>query len=357
MASFHTFVHGHTVKRKRAESSEEVDTVRVTKALLQFSSKQDVEPASLRSDTHIALLVGDGHGGDDTSKCLSKNAPRILNETLNAGVKAGMAMSQFFTDGAMLVIALYEFATRNIRIISVGDASCSIYQDGELVHRQSHQDAESFMKEHVGGLCPGETFQGEPYGTVEIQRRNSGAIRTGGKLTPQPDGITMQLPNKPAYMRFRIEDRLLPVILASGAFVGHKDVPRLPPLVTEFPIPEGPFHVVMTSDGVSDVMHPEDALPRREDVTADQILEECKKRWTRGWSLNGRTGVQISRVPTIVTANERRVSKYEKQPGGGYKVVYEDEQGEGAVTWHEVPSIDETNKGSDDISVLVFSSE
>lgn len=363
MASFRTFVYAEPGKRKRTETSEEVYTVHVTKALLQFSSKQDVEPASLRSDTHIALLAGDGHDGDVTAKYLSKNARDILKETLKNGVESGMAMSQFlcrdFVDGAMLVIAHYEFATRIIRIISVGDASCSIYQNNELVHRQPHQDAETFMEEHVDGCCAGETFEGKAYGTVEIQRinpfDNSGDIKTAGKLTPQPDGKTMMYPKKPSYLRFRVQGNLLRDVLASGGFVGHKDVPRLPPVITEFTIPDGPFHVVMTSDGVSDVMHPEDALPRRDDVIADEILEECKKRWTGGWSFNGNTDVTISRVPTTITVNNRRVSKYERKPDGGYKVVYEDD--EGNITWHEVPSIEETNKGSDDISVIVFSSK
>lgn len=363
MATYTTHVpKEYSLKRKRSGEEKEAASHNVTKALLQFSSKQDVRPASLKSDTHIALLVGDGHGGGHwhkTAKCLSERAPAILNETLKSGVEAGMLMSQRecedFTDGAMLVIALYEFATRKIEIISVGDASCSVYQNEALVHSQPHQDAESFMEEgHEDGRCEGKSFEGESYGTVEVKRKNNwdNLVNMGNKLTPDRDGETMHYPSKPSYMRFRVEGVLLPDILASGGFVGHQDVPRLPPVMTEFTIPVGPFHVVMSSDGVSDVMHPKDALARKSDVTAVEILEECKKRWTTPhWTLNGQKGTSISRRPTIVTANGRRVSKYQKT-AEGYSVTY---MGEKEAVEVDVNTIEETNRGADDISVLVFS--
>lgn len=345
-----------SLKRKRGGEEKEASSLKVTKALLQLSSKEDVRPAALKSDTHIALLVGDGHGGDATAKCLSKNATKILNETLKSGVEAGMLMSQRkckdFTDGAMLVIALYEFATRKIQIISVGDASCSVYQNETLLHSQPHQDAESFMNVHEDGVCEGKTFDGKPFrrGTVEV-KRNNGLVNMGNKLTPDKNGKTMHFPEKPSYMCFRVGRSLLyNEILASGGFVGHKNVPRLAPVMTEFKIPKGTFHVVMSSDGVSDVMHPEDALACRDDVTAVEILEECKKRWTTPyWTFNGKKNVPISRMPTVITANGRRVSTYEKTLTG-YSVTYVGE--EDAVN---VETIEETNRGADDISVLVFS--
>ena len=57
-------------------------SVIISKAICQFSSKQDVEPAFLESGTHVALMVGDGHGGDKTANTLSSHGFIILEHVL-----------------------------------------------------------------------------------------------------------------------------------------------------------------------------------------------------------------------------------------------------------------------------------
>ena len=126
-----------------SSASSVPSSVDISKAICQFSSKQDVEPAFLESDTHVALLVGDGHSGDLTAKTLSSNAHIILEHVLREGLEAGMRFSQElcknFLDGAMLVLALYEISSRTLKILSVGDASCCVYQHEKLIHHQPHQ--------------------------------------------------------------------------------------------------------------------------------------------------------------------------------------------------------------------------
>ncbi len=356
MASFHTFIH----KQESSAAANDALTVDVTTALCQFNSKQDVKPTFKASDTHVALLAGDGHSGYDTCNCLTDNGVAILEETLTNGVESGMAMSQDlckdFEDGAMLVIARYEFSSRKIRIISVGDASCSVYQQNQLVHQQPHQDAETFMNAFPQGICTGKNLQGEDYGTIEVKRvnygNNTGRVQTAGKMTPAPDGLTMGFPQKPSYLRFRVEvdgkEKILAHWFASGGFVGHKGYPRLAPCVTEFVIAPGPFHVIMTSDGVSDVMHPKDALMRDGNVTALRILDESKNRWTRGWLCNGYPNVKPSPVETVFSSDGKRIQSFQKTQQGTYKVTFYDGK------QRTVTSIDETNQGADDISVLVY---
>jgi hypothetical protein len=322
----------------------------VTKAICQFSSKQDVEPAYLNSKTHMALLAGDGHGGDLTTKALSSNAHVILEHVLKDGLEAGMRFSQElckeFGDGAMLVLALYEFSNRTLKILSVGDASCCVYQHEKLIHHQPHQDAEAFALEHPDGT-PGVDLDGNEFGRVELQKDSSGSIKKYGKLKPRVDGIVMDYPLSPAYFTFKVGQTDLPDNFASGAFVGHKDYPRLPARSTECVIPEGPFHVVMTSDGVSDVMHHEDHFLVRSDANAFEILDECKKRWLKEWQLNGE-GRYLTNLKTIIRAGGRLVKTVERLPNGYYRVVFNDGE------TRTVATIDETNKGADDISVLVF---
>lgn len=351
MASFTTHISKESNKRKRSPSLDIEDEETVSTALCQFSSKQDVRPDYLESSRHIALMAGDGHTGDETAKCLSKHSQDILKEMLEYGIEAAMSLCQDlckdFKDGAMLVLCLYEFSTREVQILSVGDASCSIYQNGKIVHQQPHQDAEWFYEKYGDSFVPGINLNGEEYGQIRLETDVFGNIKKNGTLKPQIDGNTMLYPKLPSYMEFFVNGVKLENIYASGAFIGHKNYPRLPPLMTEFLVAPGPFHIVMTSDGVSDVMHPEDPLIRRHDVTAIQIMDECKKRWTSKWLLNGRR-MKLLNTPTIIKSQGRTVKKAERNARGNYRVTFKD--GEQRI----VPEIDETNVGADDISVLVY---
>lgn len=350
-------------------------TTTVTTALCQFNSGEDVVPAFLESDTHMALMVGDGHGGKETTTCLTTNSQAILIEALENGLESAMAKSQSlckeFDDGAMLAIARYEFKSRELQVISVGDCSCTVYQNDLLIHEQPHQDADMFLKEHPDGSAPGTDVDGNT-GSIIVDQpmpNADGSTRLKPNMTPQPDGVTMLSPRKPHYFHFKMGDVFIRNNgqlrqLASSAFAGHKGWPRQPPCKTTFLVPEGPFHIVMTSDGVSDIMHPADGFLKYSEVVANDILEEAKKRWTeKRWSLHwedDKTGA-ITIWPnmevcggkkTLVTDSKgRRVQRYDILPKGHYRITYPD----GEI--RTVAEIVEKNRGADDISVLVFKCE
>jgi len=334
-----------------SSASSVPSSVDISKAICQFSSKQDVEPAFLESDTHVALLVGDGHSGDLTAKTLSSNAHIILEHVLREGLEAGMRFSQElcknFLDGAMLVLALYEISSRTLKILSVGDASCCVYQHEKLIHHQPHQDAPAFLARHPSGIITGIDLDGNEFGTIELQKNFSGQIVRHGTLTPHVDGIIMEYPSKPIYFKFKVDNLYLPQNFASGAFVGHCSYPRMPACSTECIIPPGPFHIVMTSDGVSDVMNHKDNFLLRPDVNASEILNECKQRWLKEWQFNGESRY-LTTFKTIIRSGGRLVRTFSQLPNNSYRVTFND----GEV--RTVSSIDETNKGADDISVLVF---
>lgn len=351
MATFATHVGKETNKRKRSPSLAIEDEETVSVALCQFNSKQDVRPDYLESRTHMALMAGDGHSGDKTASCLSENSQMILQEMLGNSIEAAMQLCQDlcrdFDDGAMLVLCLYEFATRIVRILSVGDASCNIYQKNVLVHQQPHQDGEWFFEKFGTAHESGLNIAGEEYGEIYLERNENGDIKRYGTLKPKADGKHMGFPRQPAYANFRVGNMVFSDKYASGAFVGHKGYPRLPPLITEFTVDPGPFHIVMTSDGVSDVMHPEDPLLQQHDVTAVEIMEECKRRWTSEWSVNGRQ-MKLLNTPTVIKSQGRDVQKAERNARGNYRVTFRDGE------QRTVAQIEETNRGADDISVIVY---
>ena len=56
------------------------------------------------------------------------------------------------------------------------------------------------------------------------------------------------------------------------------EVPRVSPICMEHTLEEGPHRIFMSSDGISDVINPED--PVLMTASASEIAEECKERWT-----------------------------------------------------------------------------
>tara|TARA_B110000908_G_C10266729_1_gene464744 strand:- start:160 stop:1221 length:1062 start_codon:yes stop_codon:yes gene_type:complete len=271
-----------------AENNKNSDTSQftITTEECQLNARQDVTPVSKEEGDNIALLVGDGHGGSHASDILShyKHSSDILNHILHHGLEAAMNLAQNkcknCLDGAMLVLAHYKKSTRVLRVISVGDTSCSVYQNNKLIFEQPHHDISYFKNKGYGDCTTGVDLGGNKYGEILIDTSKENPI-----MTPQPDGKTMLLPLSETYFMFKNEKGFMTKYnciekIAGASFVGHKDVPRLPAIVSEIIIDKGSFHIVMTSDGVSDIMHPEDAIMRDATVTANTVVSEAIKRWS-----------------------------------------------------------------------------
>ena len=92
-------------------------------------------------------------------------------------------------------------------------------------------------------------------------------------MLPDKDGKTMRVQVGPTYFRWEFNNSCI----QTASFVGHLTIARLPPFVSQLHLPDGPFRVCMTSDGLSDVIHTEDAIMK--ETNADDMVEEAYKRW------------------------------------------------------------------------------
>ena len=351
-------------------------TVSVSTDICQLCKGEDVVPAFLKTDTHVAMLVGDGHGGKEAAQTLNQYSDKILKTVLESGVEDGMRMCvelcQFTEAGAMVVISLYSMAGRILEVVSMGDASCTVYQGGNLIHEQPHHSRQ--YVDAGGGTCKSASGQEitwkEKAAELGIQMR----LREYPCMAPQPDGRTMLVDVRPEYFNWTVNQ------IAGCSFVGHSTIARLPACKKILEIPPGPFHLVMASDGVSDVMHPEDAVLKTHAVKADNIVAAVKQRWTTPFfnpseqeayegnnEIDPETGKKYFDVnprPTMKNTRARwktgaafySCSSYEQNDDGTYDVVFNDGDTRASVPTDEIKIV-EYNSGADDISVLVMTVE
>jgi len=376
-----------TPQKKQKINSEAVDsstnvrlttTISVTTDICQLCKGEDVVPAFQKTDTHVAMLVGDGHGGDGAAETLNRYSGKILKTVLNCGVVKGMQMCvdkcQYSSSGAMVVISLYSIFERKLEVISMGDASCTVYQGGAMIHAQPHhsrQNVDAGM-----GTCKSNdgtkiTWK-EKVAELDIQMRE----QKFACMNPQRDGHTMLVDNRPEYFNWYTGNQI-----AGCSFVGHTDLARLPACKIVIPrISDGPFHLVMTSDGVSDVVHPEDSILLDHGVKANELVQEAKKRWTTPFfnpteqeDFIGNNGVNLETGTAYFDINPRPTMKsttarwkagaafypcksYTKNDDESYNVLFNDGDTRENVHTDEIKIV-EYNKGADDISVLVMTVE
>ena len=373
------------VSRKCGETKENLakkqrtmpkSTISVSTDICQLCKGEDVIPAFSQTETHVAMLVGDGHGGKAAAQTLSQYSDKILKTVLKSGVEDGMQMCvelcQFTDAGAMVVISLYSIVDRTLKVISMGDASCTVYQGGDMIHEQPHHSRQ--YVDSGGGTCKSATGQDiswkEKAAELGIQMR----LREHACMDPQSDGRTMLVDVRPEYFNWGVNQ------IAGCSFVGHSTIARLPACKKVLQIPPGPFHLVMTSDGVSDVIHPKDSVLKSHGVKADKIVAEAKRRWTTPFfkpseqepyegnnDVDPETGKKYFEVnprPTMKNTRARwkagaafySCSTYKLNDDGTYDVVFNDGDTRASVPADEIKIV-EYNSGADDISVLVMTVE
>jgi len=361
-----------------ASASSLTNTISVTTGICQLCKGEDVVPAFQKTDTHVAMLVGDGHGGSAAAETLTQNSGQILTTVLESGVDAGMQMCvrlcQFTHTGAMVILSLYSIFERKLEVISMGDASCTVYQGGEMIHEQPHHS----RKNVDAGMGTCEAISGEQMTWKE--KASELGIRMPSKkcgcMDPQPDGHTMSVDPRPEYFYWSSG-----VQIAGCSFVGHTDIARIAACkIVISRIPDRPFHVVITSDGVSDVVHPEDGLLKDHAVNAADIVAEAKKRWltpffnpTEQEDYNehnnidlktGRSYFDINPFETMKSTSARwktgaafyPCKSYTKNEDGTYNVTFNDRDTRTSVPGEQMKFV-EYNKGADDISALVMTVE
>ena len=253
------------------------------------------KPQYRETDTHIAMFVGDGHGGKYTKNIIDAQAGLILDEILTltpAGAVNALrqrllvrAQSDYTLEkagritikrsGAMFCAALYNKETRQLSICSLGDCTCNIYKDGNMSFRQPFQDGNLYEQSADVRTECGDVIK--PLTSLDgIQKKTP----TMTPRVPDHAGNTyLDFPLEYAYFE--------PSSIACFGFLGHYDVnynnevvevPRVSPICMEHTLEEGPHRIFMSSDGISDVINPED--PVLMTASASEIAEECKERWT-----------------------------------------------------------------------------
>lgn len=356
-------------KRKRFSA------ISVTTAICQLCKGEDVTPSFIQTATHVAMFVGDGHGGNEATKQLEKYSTHILHATLNDSIEAGMDLClekcQSVSAGAMVLLSLYSIKERTLEVISMGDASCTVYQDNALIHSQPHH-SRSVLKSGFGQVLSSYLVneKGEPLLLNWKEKVEELGIGMPSKKTPSmmpcADGQTISIEDHHAYFTWSS------LRVAACSFVGHRNIPRLSPYKSVIIVPPGAFHLVMTSDGVSDVVHPEDVLLRSVGVTATVIVEESVKRWTEPFfiateqdeykHLNDNGHFIINPKPTLIRTKARWKSTGAFYPcqitdineDHSVDVVFNDDHtNRKNVPLNEVRK-SVTNSGGDDISVLVM---
>ena len=284
------------------QSGETKESFHVDTAIKQLCSQEDVQPKYKKTDTHIAMFVGDGHGGKKygkyTKNIIDAQYELILDEILTltpAGAvnalrqrllvraqsdktKETAGRITIKRSGAMFCAALYNKETRQLSVCSLGDCTCNIYKDGEMKFRQPFQDGNLYEQSaDVQKKCNSLGIRPKP-------------VRTQNGIQDKSPTMTPRVPDDAGntYLDFPLEYVYFePSSIACFGFLGHYDVnhngevvevPRVNPICTEHTLEEGPHRIFMSSDGISDVINPED--PWLKTASASKIVDEAEKRWT-----------------------------------------------------------------------------
>ena len=337
---------------KLPSTTAKTPSVSITTDLCQLCKGEDSVPCFLKNERAIACIVADGHSGKGCTKAIDDNVEAILNTVLTQGVQAGMdtcanLCSQQHS-GAMVIITCFDIQDRTLQIISMGDASGTVYQHDQILHAQPHHCCET-----VANRWPQETAA---IG-VRIQPPRP-------TMVAMPDGKTIVVESRPAYFKWPTGH-----LIQSASFVGHQGLSRLKPCLTEIVVPEGPFHMVLASDGVFDMVHPEDRLLTSAQCTAEAVVAAAKQRWTEPYfnaieqeqfkHLNSEEGFFVfngvaTNVAQYALCNGRnvRIQKQQANADGSVRVTFingvEDDIDPTLI--HEI----EKNVGADDISALVM---
>ena len=314
-----------------AGETKSAETYKFTTKILQNDKEEDIIPRYKETDTHIAMYVGDGHGGKYIKLLIDDLGDVILNNILESGpsqavqilrtklkqlagndVKekdsnkrsrafrttyTGNGLAAIKRPGARFCAVLYEKNTRKVSICSLGDCTCNIYRDGYAPIIQPFQDGYLYENDaDVQKKCTS-------LGIRPIDKY--GKLKKMPSMTPRvkdAEGhVYMDYPDEWAYF--------YPSIVACFGFLGHynmdrfgkiHEVPRLKPICREHILGPGPFRIFMGSDGISDVMNPCSPILMTE--SASDIAEKCKKRWKTGFftitkEVQDRFGLSSTTIP------------------------------------------------------------
>lgn len=323
--------------------------IRITDALCNWSSGQDVKPFGREEGDYVFLMCGDGHGGDACAKTISSNAEQICSHVLGLApdnmryaAEAGMQMCDDLCrdhpiqDGAMLIIVLFHKATRRLLICSRGDSSCTVYQDINYFQQPWHDVDTVKCNDQWRQACETKEITVSPDFGWGFEVDINGCIYAEKKRLRFLHAWKETREGSPVKI---LQDQARSLAFPAASFVGHSGLRRLPSCVTTFTMPPGAFHVILTSDGVSDVMHALDPMMRKHGVNADDILKEAKRRWTTA----------TTATCNVLHENDKYNKFGPQVPMKQFKWSNSDVKN----VWRDGKLV-EYNQGADDISAIVM---
>ena len=273
----------------------------------QLNSGEDMVPQYHQERERTVFIVADGHSGRECVDALHSNKSEIFHRALRSGTKSAMQicaeLCKTFRSGAMVVIGIYNQSTRRLEICSKGDASCNVYLENEndntctLFHEQQHHSPIELNNVQKQIEMKSKAIRCE-----NVINPRSHKYRIAPPV-PDQDGKTLHWnPNKLANSFFFPNGSCI----AASSFVGHEGVAVMDANYTEIDIPlDTKFHIVATSDGVSDVMHPRDPEFLRSSsgiqegmpvLSAQRVIEKAKEKWFNECILNYDDGRPLSSI-------------------------------------------------------------
>jgi len=318
--------------------------ISISKSILQICSGEDLYPQHVENEEYIACLVGDGHSGKGCKSILDYNAESILSAVLKEkNVDIGMKMCQDLCknedSGAMIAITMFNKNTRHLQIISVGDILVSVYKNGQIIHKQKKHDC--------------QTIYESKQLLKELQKNKIKIDSPRLSMIPCIDD-TMRLENRHSYFVWDNYQKI-----GASSFVGHRDMKRLSPFKSSLTLPTGQLHMVMASDGVADMIHPENELLCSFKTDASVISEGARKRWIDPHFNELPLEYDCYNVDGFFRPNQKTSSFFCRKKRVKSQTVCSDETVlvnfyDGSSLIVEKKEIIEHNSGADDICCLVL---
>lgn len=324
--------------------------VSVSKCLLQLCSGEDFQPRHRVAHEYTACIVGDGHSGNGCTSIIDQNAEAILSAVIQSkDLGIGMNMCQELCKnekncGAMVALTLYNKNTRLLEIISVGDILVTVYKDGQLIHKQPIHDCQTIVHsiKRMDELTNCKIAIDSPVLT----------------MVPERCGKTIHLETKPNYFVWENSYKKL----AACSFIGHQNSSRLLPFQQSLTVPHGSWHMLMASDGISDMIHPENEILSSFTTMASDIVEAARKRWIQPhfnelplkydhYNVDGY--FRPNQKASSFSVGDKPIKLHTKNIDGSVFVLFND----GSSNLVDSAEIIERNSGADDLSCLVMKVE
>jgi hypothetical protein len=264
-------------------SEEKKDVVDISIGIDQISKGEDIIPRHKVLHNNDIFIVGDGHGGKGCKEIIDRNVDLLMNLAFLIGTKEAMKraieLCKLEESGAMLIIAKYNRETCELTSSSIGDAFFGVYSNNKCIFKQPVHKCDDIEK----------------LGTKMIKRVERGK----GVIRPSPCGKILSVDFNESKIYYQFANNLQ---IATTASLGHNGFDCMSPITEHLKIDKKDFHFVFSSDGVTDVINPEDKL-FLEHNSAEKIVTEARKRWLGNyWEMHYKnfrgmfSGIQSNRV-------------------------------------------------------------